>query len=125
MSRSRALGLYRSLLKAHRNYLPREMRQLGDSYVKSEFKLHKNAKPEHLEGFFQEWEKYLNQILVTARTRESLSTGAIVDQSAAEQSSEAFQFGRDLPKDIELDEEKRQKLESLRREAEKFGNGDK
>lgn len=118
---SRAVSLYRSLLRAHKNHLPKEMRQLGDAYIKSEFKLHKNAKPEHLDAFFQEWEKYLEHILVTARTKESLSTGAIIDQSAARNSSEAFQYGKDLPKDIELDESKKQQLDNLRKEAEKYG----
>jgi Complex1_LYR-like len=119
--KQRAISLYRNLLKAHKNHLPPEMRHLGDTYVKSEFKLHKKAKPEHLTAFFREWEKYLHELLVTARTRDSLSMGAGVDPSAMAQTSEALVFGRDLPKDIELQEEQRQQLEALKVEAEKLG----
>jgi hypothetical protein len=39
MSRDKALALYKSILRAHSKYLPMEMRQLGDAYVKSEVRL--------------------------------------------------------------------------------------
>lgn len=43
------LPLYRRILKAHRKYLPAEMRLLGDEYVKSEFRAHRNVdNPAHL-----------------------------------------------------------------------------
>ena len=35
---------------------------LGDAYVAEEFKLHKNAKPEHLQPFFEQWIDYLGHI---------------------------------------------------------------
>lgn len=34
------LQLYRRLFRAHRTHLPRELRVLGDEYVKSEFRAH-------------------------------------------------------------------------------------
>ena len=55
---SKAITLYRTILKQHRFKLPPEMRALGDRYVKEEFRQHKNAKPEFLARFFDEWEKY-------------------------------------------------------------------
>lgn len=118
---SRALGLYRSLLRAHKKHLPSEMRALGDTYVKSEFQLHKQAKPEHLSNFFREWENYLDDLLVTARTQESLTSGAAVDESARAQTAEARTFGKDLPKDVQLQDEQRRQLEQLKREAVKLG----
>lgn len=33
--------LYRRLLRAHRKHLPRDMRLLGDEYVKAEFRAHR------------------------------------------------------------------------------------
>lgn len=36
------IPLYRRILRSHRKKLPVEERTLGDLYVKSEFKLHKN-----------------------------------------------------------------------------------
>ncbi|CAB9500815.1 dehydrogenase assembly factor 3, mitochondrial [Seminavis robusta] len=118
--RQRALGLYRSILRAHKRCLPPEMKQLGDTYVQSEFKLHKTAKPEHLTAFFREWESYVEELLKTARTRDLSS---MVDPVA--QTTQAASFGRDLPKDMQLQEEQRAQLELLRREAEKLGNTDK
>jgi hypothetical protein len=31
------------------------MQQLGNIYVRNEFKLHKNAAPEHVKKFMSEW----------------------------------------------------------------------
>lgn len=43
------LQLYRRILRVHRRKLEPEMRVLGDSYVKSEFRLHKNVEnPLHI-----------------------------------------------------------------------------
>ena len=36
------IPLYRRLLRAHRNKLPQQERLLGDEYVKSEFRAHRN-----------------------------------------------------------------------------------
>uniref|UniRef100_A0A7S2G7W5 Succinate dehydrogenase assembly factor 3 n=1 Tax=Octactis speculum TaxID=3111310 RepID=A0A7S2G7W5_9STRA len=58
---SRALSLYRSILRGHRT-LPAEMRELGDKYVRSEFRQHQAASPEFLETFFSEWEGYLETL---------------------------------------------------------------
>lgn len=43
------IPLYRRLLRAHRKHLPRQMRLLGDEYVKAEFRAHRNVEnPAHL-----------------------------------------------------------------------------
>lgn len=43
------IPLYRRLFRAHRKHLPAEMRILGDEYIKSEFRLHRNIdNPVHL-----------------------------------------------------------------------------
>lgn len=53
-----AIPLYRRLLRAHRQ-LPPELRQIGDSYISSEFKLHKEVEnPAQIIGFLSEWQKY-------------------------------------------------------------------
>ncbi|KAG6170750.1 hypothetical protein E4U11_001813 [Claviceps purpurea] len=57
------LPLYRRLLRAHRKYLPAEMRLLGDEYVKAEFRLHRKVdNPAHLIGFLSEWQLYAQKI---------------------------------------------------------------
>jgi hypothetical protein len=48
------IPLYRRLLRAHRKYLPAEMRLLGDQYIKAEFRAHRNVdNPAHLVGLSQ------------------------------------------------------------------------
>lgn len=43
------IELYRRLLRVHRKKLPRDMRVLGDEYVKSEFRAHRNVEnPIHI-----------------------------------------------------------------------------
>lgn len=50
------IALYREILRVHRN-LPAAMRALGDDYVKSEFKRHKNIdNPAHIVGFVTQWQ---------------------------------------------------------------------
>lgn len=45
------IPLYRRLLRAHRKCLPVEMRLLGDEYVKSEFRAHRDIdNPVHIVG---------------------------------------------------------------------------
>ena len=46
--------LYKSCLKLHRG-LPLELKAIGDSYVKEEFRRHKEASPEHSKVFMQQW----------------------------------------------------------------------
>ncbi|KXN84870.1 Acetate non-utilizing protein 9, mitochondrial [Leucoagaricus sp. SymC.cos] len=56
------ISLYRSILRAHRN-LPKEMRSLGDVYVKSEFRRHREVtNPAHIIGFLSQWKMYLEQM---------------------------------------------------------------
>ncbi|RIB25255.1 hypothetical protein C2G38_2067878 [Gigaspora rosea] len=56
------LTLYRQLLRVHRK-LPPSLRLLGDDYVKSEFKRHKDiTNPIHIVGFLNEWQSYLEEI---------------------------------------------------------------
>lgn len=47
------IPLYRRLLRAHRLYLPAEMRLLGDEYVKAEFRAHRKLdNPAQVVSFF-------------------------------------------------------------------------
>ena len=46
------IPLYRRLLRGHRNFLPQQMRVLGDEYVKSEFRSHREVEnPMHIVRF--------------------------------------------------------------------------
>ena len=46
--------LYKIIFQLHKS-LPPEMKQIGDAYVRHEFKLHKTAAPEHVGKFMSEW----------------------------------------------------------------------
>jgi hypothetical protein len=46
--------LYKIIFQLHKS-LPGELKQIGNSYVSREFKLHKNASPEHTQIFMREW----------------------------------------------------------------------
>jgi len=49
-------------LRAHRA-LPFEMRSLGDDYVRSEFRRHKDVtNPAYIMGFLAQWKMYLDQL---------------------------------------------------------------
>jgi len=51
------LGLYATILRLHRS-LPADMRSLGDTYVKDEFRRHRTAPPEYIQGFEAMWANY-------------------------------------------------------------------
>ena len=46
--------LYKIIFQLHKS-LPDGMRELGNSYVRNEFKLHKTASPEQTKVFMSEW----------------------------------------------------------------------
>ena len=53
------IPLYRRLLRLHRKKLTPEERVFGDTYIKSEFRRHRNIdNPLHIVGFLTEWQKY-------------------------------------------------------------------
>lgn len=56
------ISLFRQILRAHTK-LPKEMRLIGDNYVKDEFRRHKTtSNPLHIIGFLKEWKIYLDTI---------------------------------------------------------------
>ena len=59
------LALYRSILRAHQQYLPEAHRDLGDGYVRAEFGLHRDASPEFKVQFERQWRDYLTTLHVT------------------------------------------------------------
>jgi len=74
------------------------MRQLGDDYVKKEFRLHRTAKPEFVNTFISSWEHYLKTIRSQQR-----NFGVTMDSKTIETMSP----------------EQRQKLNDLREETKK------
>ncbi|CAE7320818.1 acn9 [Symbiodinium natans] len=59
-----SMTLYRSVMRLHRLKLDPQMRSLGDTYARKEFRLH--GKPQVTDSqrqmFVQEWKKYVDMI---------------------------------------------------------------
>lgn len=71
--------LYRRLLRVHR-YLTPEFRYMGDSYIKSEFRLtRKTDNPLHIIAFLSQWKQYLDELEST--TKEARKTGEEIQWS--------------------------------------------
>eukprot|EP00536_Pseudo-nitzschia_multiseries_P008755 jgi/Psemu1/305969/fgenesh1_kg.228_\ len=114
-----AKTLYRSIMRAHKRYLPYEMKGLGDSYVKSEFNAFKKVTNEdQLNQFYTEWNRYLDQLLQTARRKESVSAGSL-------ESSSDHAFGKHLPADVNLTDEQMIQIQKLKEETNRAGLPDR
>ncbi|KAJ2331548.1 hypothetical protein GGF44_000881 [Coemansia sp. RSA 1694] len=72
------LHLYRSILRTHR-LMPREMRFVGDQYVRSEFRSHRAVSDRRfLEPFFAQWTSYLH-LLQEQTGRKAVDGGLATD----------------------------------------------
>ncbi|CAM9989018.1 unnamed protein product [Laminaria digitata] len=56
------IRLYKDILRQHRFALPPKHRELGDRYVRSEFKAHKSATGDQVAQFAHAWQTYLDQL---------------------------------------------------------------
>ncbi|CAG8460374.1 1802_t:CDS:1 [Diversispora eburnea] len=85
------LILYRKILRVHR-YLPPSLRSLGDDYVKSEFRRHKDiTNPLHIIGFLNQWQVYLKDIkqqVVNSTLSKEVKFGKKIETDVLEKFSE-------------------------------------
>jgi len=76
------IPLYRRLFRAHRKHLPKEMRLLGDEYIKSEFRAHRDVEnPVHIIGFLTEWQMYAQKLEGDSWIGERMDQGKIEKMS--------------------------------------------
>ncbi|EJP65466.1 hypothetical protein MY5147_009383 [Beauveria neobassiana] len=76
------IPLYRRLLRAHRKFLPAEMRILGDEYIRAEFRAHRKVEnPAHLIGFLTEWQMYAQKLEGDAWIGEKIDEGKLAKLS--------------------------------------------
>lgn len=97
MTVSRAKILYRNILKAHKKYLPADLRDFGDMYVRNEFNLHKKVtSPDKLGQFYLAWDGYLRSLR-----------------------PQSDRFGRHLSdkEKVALNKEQQEKLDELQKES--------
>jgi hypothetical protein len=59
-----SISLYRNILKLHR-LLPEDLKALGNSYVRNEFRLHRGGQVTDVQEtiFLREWSQYYEQLL--------------------------------------------------------------
>ncbi|KAL9116288.1 MAG: hypothetical protein Q9187_007191 [Circinaria calcarea] len=92
------IPLYRRLLRTHRKFLPKEMRLLGDEYIKSEFKSHRNVdNPVHIIGFLTEWQMYAQKIEGDSWLGEKLD-GAKIDKMSDQQLGQLYELMQAIQK---------------------------
>lgn len=60
-----ALSIYRQILRVHRTSMPPPLRKMGDSYLRDEYRRHKDAQttPQQWKTFTLEWQKYLDMLM--------------------------------------------------------------
>jgi len=67
-----ALRLYKAILKLHKKTLPEDMRTLGNEYLRTEWKLHKNVSPKVARTFLDSWKEYFISLRSSSRTNEKV-----------------------------------------------------
>ncbi|KAL8724702.1 MAG: hypothetical protein Q9181_006710 [Wetmoreana brouardii] len=100
------IPLYRRLLRAQRKFLDTEKRVLGDGYVKSEFRAHRNVEnPIHIVGFLKEWQMYAQQVEGDSWRGDKLDSEKI-DKMSDQQMGQLYELmqaiqkkGRGVPDD--------------------------
>ncbi|KAL2003698.1 hypothetical protein VTN02DRAFT_2729 [Thermoascus thermophilus] len=99
------IPLYRRILRVHRKKLPPEMRLLGDEYVKSEFRAHRNVEnPIHIVGFLTEWQLYAQKLEGDSWRGEKLDK-AKLDKMSDQQIGQLYELMRTIQNKGEEDNE--------------------
>ncbi|CCH58304.1 hypothetical protein TBLA_0A05110 [Henningerozyma blattae CBS 6284] len=85
------LQLYRRILREHKN-LPQLQRELGNQYLKNEFRLHKDIEnPLHIVGFLTSWQDYLSTISNGSWDSEKM-TSAVLEKMSPEQITQLYEL---------------------------------
>ncbi|KAL5343612.1 hypothetical protein BJX70DRAFT_352993 [Aspergillus crustosus] len=86
------IPLYRRILRVHRRKLDPEMRILGDSYMKNEFRAHRSTEnPLHIIGFLTEWQLYAQKLEGDAWIGEKLDKGKL-DKMSDQQLGQLYEL---------------------------------
>ncbi|EFA84154.1 ACN9 family protein [Heterostelium album PN500] len=113
-SKTKYLQLYRNILRCHR-FLQEPMRSMGDQYVKTEWRLHKNVDQRIATIFYKKWDEYLQYIInQREQTIQDVASGR------AEPTGTDMSIGRDLSslESHKLSNSQKDQLKKLREEVE-------
>ncbi|SCW03029.1 LAFE_0G01376g1_1 [Lachancea fermentati] len=85
------LQLYRRILREHKS-LPLPQRELGDQYVKNEFRLHRETtNPLYIVGFLASWQDYLHMITKGDWVEGTLSA-QVLEKMSPEQVGQLYEL---------------------------------
>ncbi|OAG37577.1 hypothetical protein AYO21_08185 [Fonsecaea monophora] len=86
------IPLYRRLLRIHRKRLNPEERVFGDTYLKAEFRRHRDIEnPLHIVGFLTEWQQY-GQQLEGKDWKEQKIDPALLDKLSDQQVGQMYEL---------------------------------
>ncbi|KAL5120352.1 hypothetical protein ACEQ8H_001642 [Pleosporales sp. CAS-2024a] len=92
------IPLYRTILRTHRKRLDAEQRILGDAYVKSEFRAHKDIdNPVQIIGFLSEWQMYAQTLQGDGWRGEKMDKGKI-DKMSDQQIGQLYELMQAIQK---------------------------
>ncbi|KAJ2665356.1 hypothetical protein IWW48_000245 [Coemansia sp. RSA 1200] len=109
---TKAASLYRRLLRVHR-LLPREIRFVGDQYVRAEFRNHRSVTDQRLlDQFFKQWTMYLETMEHTAMKNKKKGNNNNISGGGA-----SWDVGKHLDRETveSLDDDKAEQLLDLHR----------
>lgn len=127
-------SLFRQILRLHRTKLPPPMRAMGDTYVRDEFSRHLrgNTSQEQWRVFMQEWQRYHTMLAGNAdlvpdpaNPKGPIPPAAPAAVSGTTVAAAASGVSGDMGEDMLslLSPDQRARLERLREEAGRFGQG--
>ncbi|KAJ2501935.1 hypothetical protein GGI11_007755 [Coemansia sp. RSA 2049] len=120
---TKATSLYRRLLRVHR-LLPREIRFVGDQYVRAEFRNHRSVTDQRLlDQFFKQWVMYLETMEHTAMKNNSKKQSS---NGVSSGGGASWDVGKHLDRETveSLDDDKAEQLLDLHRASTGGGGGD-
>jgi hypothetical protein len=92
------IPLYRRLLRIHRKKLDPESRLFGDTYLKAEFRRHKDVEnPLHIVGFLTQWQQYGQQLEGDGWKEEKLDAG-FLDKMSDQQIGQMYELMQAIQK---------------------------
>lgn len=92
------IPLYRRLLRTHRKKLNPEERVFGDTYLKAEFRRHRDIEnPLHIVGFLTEWQQYGQQLEGDDWKGQKLDVG-LVDKMSDQQIGQMYELMQAIQK---------------------------
>ena len=92
------IPLYRRLLRIHRKKLEPEARLIGDTYVKAEFRRHKDVEnPLHIVAFLTQWQQYGQQLEGDGWREEKLDSG-FLDKMSDQQIGQMYELMQSIQK---------------------------